>query len=166
MPQIAQLTEDSWYLVSQLFWLLLVFGGIYLVIGRGMLPKVESTIDARDAKIASDLAAAKAAHARADELEATHNSATDAARAEAQKLVATAKSKSAADNEKKLAKVDAELNAKLAEAEASIKTAKSSALAEIENVAGDAARDLVAKLSGVKISAAEAAKAAKDALHA
>ena len=46
MPQIAQLTADNWYLASQLFWLLVVFAGIYLVIGRGMLPKIGSALDA------------------------------------------------------------------------------------------------------------------------
>ena len=69
MPQIAQLTADNWYLASQLFWLLVVFAGIYIVIGRGMLPKVEATIDQRDAKIADDLAAAKAARDAADAIE-------------------------------------------------------------------------------------------------
>ena len=68
MPQIGQLTEDSWYLISQLFWVVLVFGAIFFVIGRGMLPKVEATVDARDAKIAGDLAAAKAARDAADAL--------------------------------------------------------------------------------------------------
>ena len=52
MPQIAQLTADNWYLASQLFWLLVVFAGIYAVIGRGMLPKIEATVDARDRKVA------------------------------------------------------------------------------------------------------------------
>ncbi len=51
MPQIAQLTADNWYLASQLFWLLVVFAGIYIVIGRGMLPKIEATVDARDRKV-------------------------------------------------------------------------------------------------------------------
>jgi F-type H+-transporting ATPase subunit b len=165
MPQISQLAEN-WYAASQIFWLLLTFGFVFFVVGRGMLPKVESTIDARDRKIADDLAAAKAAHARADEMEASHVATTDAARAEAQKLVQAAKAKAASDAEKKLAKTDAELADKLAASEASIQSAKSSALAEIENVAGDAARDLVAKLSGAKITAADAGKAVKDALHA
>ena len=53
MPQIAQLTADNWYLASQLFWLLVVFAGIYVVIGRGMLPKIEATVDARDRKVAA-----------------------------------------------------------------------------------------------------------------
>ena len=55
MPQIDQLSE-SWYLASQLFWLVLVFGAIFFLIGRGMLPKIEATVDGRDAKIAGDLA--------------------------------------------------------------------------------------------------------------
>ena len=46
MPQIAQLTADNWYLASQLFWLLVVFAGIYAVTGRGMLPKIGSALDA------------------------------------------------------------------------------------------------------------------------
>lgn len=165
MPQIAQLTEDSWYLISQLFWLLLVFGGIYLVIGRGMLPKIEATVDSRDRKIADDIAAAKAAHTSADAIEEDYRVQLDTSRANAQAQVAAAKTQSARDSEKALATVDAELSTKLAAAEASVDEARNSALAEIENVAADAARDLVAKFSGAKVSAAEAGKTVKALLH-
>ena len=37
MPQIAQLAETY---ASQIFWLLLIFGFVYFVIGRGMVPRV------------------------------------------------------------------------------------------------------------------------------
>ena len=57
MPQIDQLPDIFW---SQLFWLAIVFGIIFFVIGRGMLPKIEATVDARDAKIADDLAGGRA----------------------------------------------------------------------------------------------------------
>jgi len=165
MPQIAQLTEDSWYLLSQLFWLLAVFGGIYLVIGRGMLPKIEATVDLRDRKIAEDLAAAKAAHAGADILDEQYRSTLDASRTKAQKAVQSAKDKAARDAEKKLAKADSDLGGKLAAAETSLRAAKSSAMAEIEAVAADAARDLVTRLSGAKVTVAEADKAVKAAMH-
>jgi F-type H+-transporting ATPase subunit b len=165
MPQIAQLTEDSWYLLSQIFWLLIVFGGIYVVIGRGMLPKIEATVDLRDRKIADDLAVAKAAHAGADTLDEQYRTTLEASRAEAQKSVQVAKDKAARDAEKKLAKADADVAAKLAAAEADLGAAKTSAMAEIEAVAADAARDLVARLSGTSVSAAEAGKAVKAALN-
>ena len=167
MPQIAQLTADNWYLASQLFWLLVVFAGIYLVIGRGMLPKIEATVDARYRKndMADDLAAAKAAHAAADGLEESYRQQSDASRVAAQKAVAEAKDKAAKDAEKRLAKVDAELGDKLAAAEADVAAARKSAMAEIESVAAEAAGDLVAKLSGVKIGAADAKAAVKAVLH-
>ena len=65
MPQISQILDTY---ASQLFWLLIVFGLVYFTIGRGMLPKVEATMDARDRKIADDLAAAEIARAEADKL--------------------------------------------------------------------------------------------------
>ena len=67
MPQIEQLPTIFF---SQLFWLALVFGFIFFVIGRGMLPKIQGTVELRDAKIAEDLERAQAARAEAEETEA------------------------------------------------------------------------------------------------
>ena len=58
MPQINQLALVAY---SQFFWLLLVLALIYFGIGKLMLPKIQSTVDARDKRIADDLAAAQAA---------------------------------------------------------------------------------------------------------
>jgi F-type H+-transporting ATPase subunit b len=141
MPQIAQLSEDSWYLLSQMFWLLVVFGGIYFIIGRGMLPKIAATVDLRDRKIADDLAAAKAAHGDADDLDEKYRTALDSSRADAAKALQGAKDQAARDAEQKLAKTDAHLGAKLAAAEGALAAAKTSALAEVEGIASDAASE-------------------------
>lgn len=165
MPQIAQLTQHNWYLISQIFWLLLVFGAVFFVIGRGMLPKVEATVDARDRKIADDLAAAKAARDAADAIEADWRTRTNAARAEAQALIATAKDKAAKDAEQRLAVANAAIEQKLGVAETEIAAARASALAEIEGVASDAAGDLVARLTGRAVNPAAAAQAVKAHIH-
>jgi F-type H+-transporting ATPase subunit b len=60
MPQISQISE---IFASQLFWLIVSFGLIYFVIGRGMFPKIEATVEQRDRRIAEDLAAAERARA-------------------------------------------------------------------------------------------------------
>lgn len=145
--------------------MLLTFGFVFLVIGRGMLPKIEATVDARDRKVADDLAAAKAAHASADNLEESYRQQSDASRAAAQKAVQDAKDKAARDAENRLAKVDAELAEKLTAAEADVGAARKSAMAEIESVAAEAASELVAKLSGAKVAAADAKAAVKAVLH-
>src|SRR6478672_7395019 len=87
MPQITQLPLIFF---SQLFWLLLVFGIIFFGIGRGILPKIQSTVDAREKKIAGDLEQAQAARAAADETEAAWRARMEAARAEAETVAAEA----------------------------------------------------------------------------
>ena len=77
MPQIAQI--DATF-ASQLFWLILTFGLVYFVIGKGMLPKIEATVEARDNRISDDLAAAERARAAADETEEAYRARTEVSR--------------------------------------------------------------------------------------
>ena len=161
MPQIAQIADTY---SSQIFWLLLTFGFVFFVIGLGMVPKVQGTADARDAKITGDLEAAKAAFARADQAEADYKSRDAENRAAAQAIMARAKADAAKASEARLAVVDADVAAKIATAEARIKAASDAAMAEIETVAADAARDMVARISGLETSEDAARNAVKAAL--
>ena len=115
MPQLDQLGDVA---LSQLFWMVLVLGFIYFVVGRGMVPKIQSTIDARDQRIASDLEAAEAAKAAADATEEAYRARMDESRGEASKLTLAAKDKGAKAAEERLAKADAELDARAEEAAA------------------------------------------------
>ena len=161
MPQIAQLAETF---SSQIFWLLIVFGLVFFVIGRGMVPKVLDTVGQRDNQIASDLAAAQAARDAADEQEAAWRARENANRAAAQALVAEAKAKAASATEVRLASAQTAIDTMSAEAEARIEAARSEAAAEIENVAAEAAQDIAARLAGVKVTKTAAAAAVKKAM--
>jgi F-type H+-transporting ATPase subunit b len=163
MPQIAQIAATY---ASQIFWLLITFGLIYFVIGKGMLPKIEATVDARDKKIADDLAAAQAARSKADDTEAKYRAKMDEARAAAMKTAADAKAASTADSEKRVKAADAKLAEKAAAADAALKTAQARAIAEIESVAVDAAQEIVAKVSGITVDKTAAKSAVKAALAA
>lgn len=54
LPQL----DTSWY-SSQIFWLLLVFGLLYFVVGKIIAPKIGGVIESRQAKIDNDLARAE-----------------------------------------------------------------------------------------------------------
>lgn len=161
MPQISQLAATY---ASQIFWLLLTFGLVFLVVGRGMLPKVQATMADRDAHVAGDLAAAEAARLQADAQEERWRAAENAARADAQGLIAEARAKAATANEAKLAEANEASSARIAEAEARVAAASTAAMAEIEAVAADAARDIVARISGADVSVTEANAAVKEAM--
>lgn len=161
MPQIAQLAE-TWS--SQIFWLLLIFGLVFFVVGRGMVPRVLGTVELRDKQIAGDLAAARAARDAADEAEAAFRQRENANRASAQALVSEAKAKAALATEAKLAEVQGGIDASLAEAEARIADSRAAAASEIEAVAAEAAQDIVSRIAGIKVTPAAARGAVKKVL--
>jgi F-type H+-transporting ATPase subunit b len=162
MPQIVQL---PYIFASQLFWLTVVFGVIFFVIGRGMLPKIQSTVELREKQIADDLERAQAARSEADETEAAWRARMDVARADAARIAQEAKQASAAKTEAKVHAAVDRLNAKVENAEARIRDAVAAARAEIEVVSADATRDMVARLTGIKIDAKEATGAVKAELN-
>jgi F-type H+-transporting ATPase subunit b len=162
MPQITQL---PYIFFSQLFWLLLVFGIIFFGIGRGMLPKVQGTVDARDKKIGEDLERAQAARAEADETEAAWRARTDAARAEAARLAQEAKQESARQTEAKVKKAADKIDLKVETAERKLRDSVAAARAEIESVAAEAAQDMIVRLTGIKVDKKDAIAAVKAELH-
>ena len=162
MPQIEQL---PFIFFSQLFWLAVVFGIIFFVIGRGMLPKIQGTVELRDAKIAEDLERAQAARAEAEGTEAEWRQRMDAARAEAARLAQEAKQASALDTEAKVNAAADQINLKVESAEARIREAVGSARAEIEAVAAEATQEMVSRLTGIQVDRNEAANAVKAELN-
>jgi F-type H+-transporting ATPase subunit b len=161
MPQFDQIASTY---AGQVFWLLIVFGLIYMVVGRSMLPKIEATVDMRARKVADDLAAAEAARVAADATEEAWRTKMAAAKAEAQAETAAAKAKAALAAEARVKAADVVAAGKIAEAEASIRTSTYAALSSIEGAAAEAAQDMVAKLSGAKVTAAAAATAVREAM--
>lgn len=162
MPQLTQLPQVFW---SQLFWLAVVFGITFFVIGRGMVPKIQSTVDAREKRIADDLEQAQAARTAADQTEQAWRERMDAARAEAAKIAAEAKQASARDTEAKVKAAADKLNAQLEASEKKIGEAVRSGRAEIEAVAAELTQELVSRLTGIRVDPKEAAAAVKAELH-
>jgi F-type H+-transporting ATPase subunit b len=162
MPQITQL---SMIFASQLFWLAVVFGILFFGIARGMVPKIQATVELREKKIAEDLERAQKARADAEETEAAYRAAMDVSRAEAAALTREARAASARETETKVKAAAEKIAAKVAKAEAQIRVAADAARAEVEKAAIDATQDMVAKLTGIKVGRDEAAAAVKAELH-
>jgi F-type H+-transporting ATPase subunit b len=161
MPQIDQIGTIY---ASQLLWLLLVFAIIYVVIGRGMLPRIEGTIHARNDKIGGDLATAQQARDEADHVDKAYHAEMDGAHSSAAAAIQAAKDASARDSEAKLKQAQGGIDARLDAAQADLSAARTRALGEIESVAAQATQDIVERLTGVAIPADEAASAVRAQL--
>ena len=162
MPQLSQLSQVY---LSQFLWLAIALGFIFFVIARGMVPKIQATVDARESKIAGDLEAAQKARAAADETEAAWRERMDAARSEAARLSQEAKAESGRDTEAKVKAAADKLNLKVEAAQDKIRDAVNAARAEIEAVAVEATQEMVQRLTGASIDKKEAAAAVKAELN-
>jgi len=162
MPQLSQLSEVY---LSQFFWLAIALGFIFFVIARGMVPKIQATVDQRNSKITSDLEAAQAARSAAEATEEAWRERMDAARAEAARLSQEAKSAAARDTEAKVKKAADKIGVKVDAAEGKIREALDAARAEIEAVAAEATQEMVQRLTGIKVEKKEAADAVKAELN-
>lgn len=163
MPQIDQIGTIY---ASQLFWLLVVFAVIYVVIGKGMLPKIEGTIHARNDKIAGDLAAAEKARDEAESVDQAYHAEMDSAHQGASGTVQSAKDGALQDAEARLKTAHDAVSTKLQQAEAKLAEARAKALGEVEAVATDIAREIVERLSGTTVAEDEARGAVRASLAA
>ncbi|WP_426267490.1 ATPase [Sphingomonas sp. LHG3443-2] len=161
MPQFDQIAEIY---ASQLFWLAISFGALFLIVGLGMVPKIQGTVDKRDAQIAADLATAATARETADRLEAEHRAALERSRAEAARVAAEAKAAAAQATEVRVKAADAAAATRIEEASRRIAEARSSAQAEIESVAAEATAAMVARVAGLTIDEGTARAAVQQEL--
>ena len=162
MPQLSQLSQVY---LSQFLWLAIALGFIFFVIARGMVPKIQATVDARESKIAGDLEAAQKARAAADETEAAWRERMDAARSEAARLSQEANTESGRDTEAKVKAAADKLNLKVEAAQGKIRDAVNAARAEIEAVAVEATQEMVQRLTGSSVDKKDAAAAVKAELN-
>lgn len=161
MPQIEQLASTY---ASQIFWLLITFGVVYFGIGKLMVPRIQGTVDARDRRIAADLAAAEQARRTADATEEAWRAEMESARAAAQGETAAAKARATAAFETQVRHADAELATRMAHHDRAVAEAKASAMGNVQSIAADAARQMVAKLAGADVSSEAASAAVRKAM--
>ena len=82
---MPQLNPEYW--VSQIFWLLLIFGSLYLFLWKMILPKITQNLENRKSKILTDLDEAETSKQLLEKKISTYNKILDEARYEARKIM-------------------------------------------------------------------------------
>lgn len=145
---MPQLNFSHPLVVSQVVWLLLIFGLLYYTMANVALPRVASVLEERRQRIDADLEAAQAAKQRADAALAEHRSATAKARGEAQASINGAVQRAQEEAAARAEVMTAKLNTQIAEAETRIAAARDSAMGALRQVSAETAEALVGRLIG------------------
>ncbi len=133
---------------SQVVWLFIIFLALYLLLERWALPQVGEVLEARAARIAADLDAARAAKQQSDTAVDELTTATKKAQAEAQAQIAGAVDTAKAEATRAGMAANARLEQQLAEAEIRIDAAKAASVGALRDVARVTTADVVQRLAG------------------
>lgn len=163
---MPQLDFNNVLTISQVVWMALIFGALYLLLANWALPQVGTVLDARAARISGDLDSARAAKSEADAAAAEVQDATRRAGTEAQAAIAAAMAAAKAEAAEQAQQANARLDAQLAEAEQRIADARTAALTALRDVATETATAVVQRLTGREPDHAAVGGAVDSALAA
>jgi len=149
---LPQFDFSTW--ASQIFWLAVVFAGLYFVLATFILPRLRDGISNREDRIRDDLDKAENMQRDAQEAEKAYNHALADARAKAMNVAETTKQSVDAEIASELEAADADMERQAEIAEANIREIKTKALANIETIAGETASEVVSSLIGKAPTAA------------
>lgn len=149
---------------SQLLWLAITFGALYVIMARVALPRIGEILEVRQDRIESDLAEADRMRQRTDQAVEAYEKELAEARQKAHGIAEQTRADNSAAADARRAEVEAELSKQVATAEARIQATKTEALKNVDAIAADTAAALVGQIAG-KVSAAEAASAVKKVLE-
>jgi F-type H+-transporting ATPase subunit b len=150
---------DSHSYPSQLLWLAITFGLFFYLISKIIAPRIASTLETRESRIASDLAEASRAKNEANAVVAKYEQELAEARGKASAIAAEARDAAKVSADAERVALEADLAKKIAAAEESISAIKTKALADVGHIAEETAVEIVRELTGIAVSAADAGKA-------
>jgi len=152
---------DTTNFPSQIFWLVITFGVLFIMLWRVAGPRIHNVIADRRAAINSAIDAANAARADADAASAAYDVALAGARARANAMADETRTGINAEIARAKAEAEAQAASAMASADARIQAARGAAQVHVTDAARDAAIAIVARLTGETVPADEAATAVK-----
>ncbi|QKD04894.1 F0F1 ATP synthase subunit B [Mesorhizobium loti] len=155
---------DSSTFPSQILWLAIAFGLLYLLMSRIALPRVASVLDARSDRLTSDIGEANRLKGESDAVAAAYEQALAEARNNASGIAQKARDAAKAEADAKRAEAEASGAAKLADAEAAIVAAKAKAMSGVGAIAADTADAIVKSFAVATATKSEIEQAVKAAL--
>jgi F-type H+-transporting ATPase subunit b len=148
---------------SQLVWLVICFGALFLLMSRVALPRIGGILAEREGRMSGDLAEAARLKQETDAAIAAYEQALATARQNAHDIARKARDAAKAEIDADRARIEGDLQGRLEAAEAQIGEVKARAIKEVDAIAGDAAQAMVETLLGAGVGKAEIAAAVEAA---
>ena len=147
---MPQLNPEFW--ISQIFWLTLTFGILYIVLSKLILPKISANLELRKSQIQDNIEAAEKQRKDSESKLKEYNDIIFKSKLEAKNIFKDSREKVIKDINNKKETLENQINEEIKKAEKEIEVVKKSAPEKINKIAIEASSELVKKLIGAEIN--------------
>jgi F-type H+-transporting ATPase subunit b len=147
---MPQLNPEFW--VSQIFWLTLTFGILFIVLSKFILPKISTNLETRKSQILENIDSAEKQRQESENKIKEYEKIILNSKNEAKNLFNEARKKVLSDINKKKETLENEINEEIKNAEKEIIDLKNNAPEKINKIAIETSKELVKKLIDAEVN--------------
>ena len=147
---MPQLNPEFW--VSQIFWLTLTFGILYIVLSKLILPKISANLELRKSQIQENIEAAEKQRESSEAKLKEYDEIILKSKLEAKNIFKDAREKALKDINSKKEILDKQINEEINNAEIEIQILKKSASEKVNKIAIETSSDLIKKIIGTEVN--------------
>ena len=147
---MPQLNPEFW--ISQIVWLVLTFGILYIVLSKLILPKISENLEIRKAQILENIESAEKQREESDKKLEEYEKLISNSKNEAKSYFNKAREKILKDVDKKRESLEKEINEEIDKAEKEILDLKNKSPEKIRKIAVETSSDLIKQIIGVEVN--------------
>jgi len=147
---MPQLNPEFW--ISQIFWLTITFGILYVVLSKFILPKISTNLELRKSQILENIATAEKQREESETKIKEYEEIVQNGKNEAKNYFNQARKKVIKDINVKKDSLDKELRVEIEKTETEIQNLKNKAPEKINKIAIETSSDLIQKLIGIEVN--------------
>ena len=147
---MPQLNPEFW--ISQIFWLTLTFGILYIVLSKLILPKISSNLELRKSQIQDNIEAADKQRESSETKLKEYENIVLKSKLEAKNILGEAKENAMKEINAKKDTLDKQIDEEIKKAEKEISVLKKSAPDKISKIARETTSEILKKLIGAEIN--------------
>ena len=147
---MPQLNPEFW--ISQIFWLTLTFGILYIILSKLILPKISDNLESRKSQILENIEAAEKQRENSEEKLKEYEEIVSKSKMEAKNIFNQAREKALKDISAKKDVLDKQIDDEIGKAEQEIKELQKSAPDKINKIAIETSSELIQKLIGAEVN--------------
>ena len=157
---MPQLNPEFW--ISQIVWLVITFGALYIILSKVILPKISDNLESRRSQILENIEIAEKQREESEDKIKEFDKIILNSKLEAKNLFNEARQKVLDDIDKKRSELEKDLDKEISEVEKELSDLKNKSGEKINKIAAETSAELIKELIGEEVNSSSIAAIVED----